>query len=188
MSSASPHILNCVIVANEAWYGSGINIWHGSCPLIEDCVIHGNTAITAGAGASCWDGCIPRFVSCTFFGNSSGHTASQIYIRANSTATILKSVLAFGRGANAVDTLWVYGKLPTVVCCDIYSNEGGDWVRPLEGMDGTDGNFAADPLFCDTLSGDFSLEACSPCLPGNHPDGDDCEVIGALGEGCACGP
>ena len=27
--------------------------------------------------------------------------------------------------------------------------------------------------------------ANSPCLPGNHPDGYDCGLIGALGEGCA---
>ena len=37
-------------------------------------------------------------------------------------------------------------------------------------------------------SGDFTLEACSPCLPGNHPDGDACGPIGALDEGCPCGP
>jgi hypothetical protein len=25
-------------------------------------------------------------------------------------------------------------------------------------------------------------------LPGNHPDGYDCGLIGALGQGCICGP
>jgi hypothetical protein len=25
-------------------------------------------------------------------------------------------------------------------------------------------------------------------LPGNHPDGYECGLIGAWGEGCSCGP
>jgi hypothetical protein len=187
-SSASPSISNCIITGNHAWYGSGINMWNASSPAIENCVIHGNTAVTSGAGASCWDHCAPRFVNCTFFGNSSGATASHVYIRAYSSATFLRTIMAFGQPMNAVDTLWVYGELPTVVCCDVYGNAGGDWVRPLEGMEGMNGNFLADPLFCDTLSGDFALEACSPCLPGNHPDGYACGLIGALDEGCPCGP
>jgi len=47
-----------------------------------------------------------------------------------------------------------------------------------------DGNFSADPLFCDREAGDFTLNRCSPCLPGNHPYGFDCGLIGALGQGC----
>ena len=36
----------------------------------------------------------------------------------------------------------------------------------------------------------LGLRLCdgSPCLPGNHPDGYDCGLIGAWGEGCSCGP
>ncbi|RPJ41534.1 MAG: hypothetical protein EHM19_11710 [Candidatus Latescibacterota bacterium] len=52
---------------------------------------------------------------------------------------------------------------------------------------GVNGNFSADPLFCDAPLGDFTLAATSPCLPGHHPDGDDCDLVGALGEGCAGG-
>jgi hypothetical protein len=186
--AGSPTITNCVITGNRAWYGAGINMWNESSPIIEGCMIHNNTAITSGAGASCWYYCTPRFVRCTFFGNTSGSTASHIYIRSYSVATLMRSILAFGGQGNAVDTMWVYGELPVVSCCDVFGNEGGDWVRPLEGMDGINGNFSADPLFCDTLSTDLTLEGCSPCLPGNHPDGDDCGLIGALDEGCPCGP
>jgi hypothetical protein len=33
-------------------------------------------------------------------------------------------------------------------------------------------------------SNDARLKPGSPCLPGNHPYGVDCELIGALGEVC----
>jgi hypothetical protein len=49
---------------------------------------------------------------------------------------------------------------------------------------GIDGNTSVDPLFCDPAAGDYTLAANSPCLPGQHPDGYDCGLIGALGEGC----
>jgi hypothetical protein len=46
------------------------------------------------------------------------------------------------------------------------------------------GDVVADPLFCDPENGDFTLSSQSPCLPGNHPDGVDCGLIGAFGQGC----
>ena len=47
------------------------------------------------------------------------------------------------------------------------------------------GNFSADPLFCSkVIPRDYHLEDGSPCAPGNHPDGADCGVIGALPADC----
>jgi hypothetical protein len=184
----SPRISNCIITGNEAPYGSGVNMWNESSPLVEDCIIYDNKATTSGAGASCWYYCAPRFVNCTFFGNSSGATAAHVYMRSNSSATLIRTIMAFSGHGNAVDTSWVYGELPTLSCCDIFGNAGGDWIGALEGMEGVSGNFRADPLFCDTLSRDLTLEACSPCLPGQHPEGSACGRIGALDQGCPCGP
>jgi hypothetical protein len=53
-----------------------------------------------------------------------------------------------------------------------YSVEYVRWYQP---------NLAADPLFCDAVGGDYSLEALSPCLPQNNPWGLQ---IGAFGQGC----
>jgi len=68
-----------------------------------------------------------------------------------------------------------------VECNDCWDNTGADYSI---GLDPAPSNFSADPLFCDREAGDFTLNSCSPCLPGNHPLGYDCGLIGALGQGC----
>jgi hypothetical protein len=76
---------------------------------------------------------------------------------------------------------------PTLVCCDIYGNAGGDWVGPIAGQLGIDGNIWADPLFCDPTNGDFTLQACSPCAPFSPPN-PECDLLGAYPVGCAGTP
>ena len=41
------------------------------------------------------------------------------------------------------------------------------------------------PQFCGIkFSGNYYLQSDSPCAPGNHPDGYDCGLIGALPVNC----
>ncbi len=87
--------------------------------------------------------------------------------------SIEEEAVCCGAGSSVIST-----------CCDIYGNEGGDWVGCIAGQDSINGNFSADPLFCDPANSDFTLDIASPCLPGNHPNGEDCGLIGALGQGC----
>ena len=63
-------------------------------------------------------------------------------------------------------------------CCDVYGNVGGDWVGPIADQLGLDGNFSADPCFCDAESGDFHLWNYSPCAQ------EGCGLIGAWPVGC----
>lgn len=74
------------------------------------------------------------------------------------------------------------GNPPTVACTDIYGNDNGDWEGNLAELYLLDGNFSADPLYCNT--DDFSLPGNSPCAPGFHPQGADCGWIGAGQLGC----
>jgi hypothetical protein len=75
------------------------------------------------------------------------------------------------------------GTDPTISCCDIYGNAGGD--APC----GTGSeNFSADPLLCEPGTDNYSLGVLSPCAPGHHPNGPDaCDglLIGARGIGCS---
>jgi hypothetical protein len=81
----------------------------------------------------------------------------------------------------------VFGAVGNLVvsCNNSWGNSEGDWLG-IPDPTGTEGNICANPLFCgEGNPGEpFSLMADSPCLPGNHPDGYDCGLIGALGEGC----
>ncbi|MBU1702042.1 MAG: T9SS type A sorting domain-containing protein [Candidatus Eisenbacteria bacterium] len=68
-------------------------------------------------------------------------------------------------------------------CNDVWNNLGGNWFGIINPT-GVDGNISVDPLFCGPHLADYTLGAASPCLPGNHPDGAPCELIGKLGQGC----
>ena len=126
-----------------------------------------------------WWGWCPVFRHCTFYGNSAGY-GSCMYTEGND---IYHSIIAYGTGGPVISAPYDIG----IMCSDIYGNEGGDWIDNLADKLGVDGNIRACPSFCDAGAGDFRLCDESPCLPGNHPDGYDCGLIGAWGEGCSCG-
>jgi hypothetical protein len=69
----------------------------------------------------------------------------------------------------------------TLTCCDIFGNEGGDWVGEIAGQYGINGNISEDPLFCDMANDDFTIQADSPCAP-EHSGG--CGLIGLMPVGC----
>jgi hypothetical protein len=73
----------------------------------------------------------------------------------------------------------------TLTCCDVFGNAGGNWTGCIAGQLGVNGNFSLDPQFCNLDMRDFRLHSTSPCLPGNHPQGKPCGLIGVYGSGCA---
>ncbi|MCK4548378.1 MAG: hypothetical protein KAW17_13160 [Candidatus Eisenbacteria sp.] len=82
--------------------------------------------------------------------------------------------------------VFIHDSWTSVDCNDIWGNyeDFPQGIIPWDPPDNS-GNFSEDPLFCDPDNGDYSLNSCSPCLPGNHPIGFDCGLIGAFGEGCS---
>jgi hypothetical protein len=54
-------------------------------------------------------------------------------------------------------------------------------------MESQNGNLWTDPIFCDGPGGDYSLSGFSSCLPGSHPQGHACGLIGAFAQGCHAG-
>jgi hypothetical protein len=90
------------------------------------------------------------------------------------------TIIAFSIQGEAVycqDT----GTVQVLGCCDLFGNEGGDWVGCVAGQNGQNGNISEDPLFCDAENGDFTLHSDSPCLGENNPE---CGTMGAKGSGC----
>jgi hypothetical protein len=118
---------------------------------------------------------------CSLVGNAStGPNGSQVGTRNSNVDSFHFCILAHGAGGEAV---WVdpLAVAPYFECCGIHGNEGGDWVGAIASQAGDDGNFSADPLFCDVGAGDLTLYDISPCLPANNSCG---MLVGAYGEGC----
>ena len=64
---------------------------------------------------------------------------------------------------------------------DGFGNLGGDWTGAIAGQLGVNGNFSLDPEYCP---GESTLDRDSPCAPDNHPDNEDCGLIGAQMVNC----
>ena len=85
-------------------------------------------------------------------------------------------VVGCGVGIQLVDA-------QTAACNDVWGNTQ-NWMGAPD-QEGINGNFSVDPLFCDPDADDYTLANTSACLPGHHPDGNDCGTVGAFGEGCS---
>ena len=167
----------------------------GVAALISGCVFYDNECNYGGAiyfnGYETPSGALstpaPRVVGCTFF-NNRALIGSAIYIQYNSLAlSVERSIFMANHSTRAfppVTTLDGYagGATVTLSCCDIYGNQGGNWIGMIADQANVQGNFSADPIFCDPAAGSFSIHTNSPCALGASPCG---ELVGARGVGCA---
>jgi hypothetical protein len=65
-------------------------------------------------------------------------------------------------------------------CCDAWGNIAANYNNMADPT-GLNGNFTADPFYCDLAGLDFHLFAVSPCTAANQPG---CGLVGALDIGC----
>jgi len=121
---------------------------------------------------------MPVLQNCTFSRNSAP-TGGGMFSRNDAAPVVYNSIIAFSLDGIAVHTQT--GATTTLYCCDVYGNDDGDYVGGILDQDGIDGNFSADPLFCNELIHYLRLSEGSPCTQTN---GGSCGLIGAVWEGC----
>jgi predicted outer membrane repeat protein len=200
---SSPYLSDCDFIGNEAAYGAGICFWNnfsgdpflsevrflgntasahgGACycrstgPWITDCLFSSNSAHSGGAFYCSQSS--PSIHRTTFFANAGVNGGIMHCSSPESMPGFEYSILAFSTQGVAVNC--VEECSPVLTCCDVYGNEGGDWVGCIAGQLAVNGNFSEDPLFC---TGCYSLQECSPCVQGYG-----CGQIGAYGAACPCG-
>lgn len=177
---SNPALTTCSFFRNTADLGGGVSCWNSS-PSLSTCSFLENSA-EFGGPINCHDRASPSIENCSFANNSAGQFGSTLYCNQSSTPTLNKTIVAFGSRGNTINCL--SGSSVGLSCSNIYGNVDGDWVGCIAGQAGISGNFSAEPLFCDAPNGDFTLHANSPCAPGNHPDGANCGLIGALPVAC----
>ncbi|MCH8027473.1 MAG: right-handed parallel beta-helix repeat-containing protein, partial [candidate division Zixibacteria bacterium] len=173
---SSPTIRNNTISENATSFGGGGIGCATSDPTISNNTISGNSA-GFGGGIRCQNSS-PAIINNTISGNSAT-IGSGLFLSNSSSPSVENTVIAFNSGPHIVcgdET-----SVPTLSCCDVFGNEGGDWVGCIAGQEGINGNFSLDPLFCDTATADYHIDQYSPCVPPFSSCG---VLIGALGVGC----
>ena len=162
---------NCVIESN------GGGIWNNSydVSLVMDSCLYMNTGGVKVRGGR-------AIITNSTFANLHGVGVHLVYPFADSfgESYISNNIIAVSDEAGIQvsshpEAQWQLN----VSCSDIYGNAGGNYVG-IPDQTSLNGNISADPLFCDTANGDFSLQASSPC----SADSNTCGQIGALPVGC----
>jgi hypothetical protein len=156
---SSPTLVNCVFMGNRAFWGAGLYCYQGGDAYLSGCVFEANDAafpMMFGGGLACVGASSP---------------------------TLERTIIAHSVAGEAIYCDDEASR-PTLLCCDVFGNAGGDWIGCIAGQLGENGNFSAEPMFCAPEVRDLTLDGHSPCLPGQHPDHSDCGLIGAFGYGC----
>lgn len=207
-AEASTVVTRCRFVENSAYFGGGIAGAHGNitAPVIDHCEFFGNTALSGVGGAigiewiqadrqatiqyctfarnTAGDGGAIAIMSenavidhCTFAENSTTDLGGTIVDCLGASPAISNCIIAFSPAGGAISC----SGGPTLTCCDVFGNAGGDWAGCIAGQLGQSGNVSGDPLFCQSSADDFELQVASPCAPENNPS---CGLIGAWPTEC----
>lgn len=175
-------VLDCLFEGNVSTSSGGaLTFWISGPNIVERCTFVGNRA--GHEGAALWsEKMSATYVrNCTFWGNAS---PNGTVLAGNYEVVIENTVVAFSTQGPGVAS---YGDYAELTCCDIFGNDGGDWVGTIADQYGVDGNISKDPLFCDPEGGDFHLDSASPCAPFS-PANPECDLIGAWPVGCGGTP
>jgi hypothetical protein len=199
-----PLLRECLFENNQAtvWGGGAIDCWSSNVE-IDSCIFRNNSANTNGGGAN-FGGSQATIAGSMFTGNSANNkggairchfadvtttectmvgneavTGGGIHCGDLSTANVNNTLIAFSTGGGAMAGF--EPDFATISCSDFYGNDGGDWTGDFAPQLGINGNFSADPVFCESSVGDYALDHISPCAAENQLD---CGQVGARGIGC----
>ncbi len=195
INTSSPSFDSCSFLQNYTITGAGGAIACSlSSPTFSYCLISDNYAddyvgLSEFGGGLYLDNSSPLLDNCTIVKNhayanviDSIFGGAGIYCKDTSSPIITNCIIAFnGFGGSIVcnDS----SSIPIISFTDIYGNDHGDWIEPIDSLQSLNGNMSFDPLFCDTANGDFHIDSLSPCAP-DHPLNSCSVLIGALEPEC----
>lgn len=176
---------NLTILAGWADRGGAIRCASKSSPRLGGLLMLDNYAEICGGAVACSDSSDPVLQGCTIYDNRAPAGAA-VCAETFSDPKLKRTIVAENVGGEAVSC--GAGATTHPSCCDIWGNEGGDWTGFIASLDSLEGNFSADPEFCDPSIGDFRLWNDSPCAQWDYPCGtyppNSCGLIGVFPVGC----
>ena len=204
ITGSAPEVIDCIFSANSAMgEGGAISCTSGASPSISGCRFDNNRTKGMGGAIGCSSDATPAVSYCLFIRNESNHGAAMsfsssspvitsctfadntanlgsVMLSDESTAVIVNSIIAFNSGS-AVHCL--SGEAPALSCCDLYGNSDGNWTDCIASQDGLEGNFSANPVFCEEAypAVPYGLMNGSPCTSANN---SSCGLVGALPATC----
>ncbi len=173
---SDPVITECQFIDNEATIGGGLHLLDAS-PTVDLCIFVINKALQGGAIQCHGPAAAPQISRCTLVFNQADNGAG-LNCGFAATPLLFNVIIASSFIGPAISCTG--NCAPTLICCNLYANSGGDWTGCVADQAETDGNLSADPLFCGGENY-FSLSADSPCAAENA---GECGQIGAWGVGC----
>jgi len=151
-SSSTGNVYNCLFANNFAGRGT-----------------------SGGAGIS--NGAEVNFMNCTFVNNRSGG-GGGIHVRRGGAAVLTNSIL-WGNHPDQISLLAVDDTSAAVLYANYSDIQFGiDSIKKddtISTVNWGTGNIDSDPLFVDTLNGDYHLKDLSPCIAGGI---DSIEISG----------
>ncbi|MBD3237951.1 MAG: hypothetical protein GF330_14730 [Candidatus Eisenbacteria bacterium] len=171
--------IDCIFSGNEGDTGGAVML-ETSQGQLTDCVLFGNHSFLRGGAIHASAAAQLLLSGCTVVENSAPAGGGMVAVD-NAHAEIARTIIAFSIMGGSVRCL--NDATVAISCSDVHGNMGGDWYGCLYGLEGVDGNFDADPLFCGDgpLLGPYTLDSDSPCAEENQPA---CGRIGALPVRC----
>ena len=173
--------LGCLFSGNSALHGGGLSCHQSSQLTLDYCTLSENTA-SYGGGIDCFTYSTCEVRNTTFWANSASLGGGMRV--GVSDASLQNTIIAHGTSGEAIYCM--EGDV-ALVCCDVFGNQGGDWVGCIAEQLNVNDNICSDPLFCygENPDNPLALHADSPCSPSNSPCG---ALIGAIGVGCVSTP
>lgn len=167
---------NAPVIRQNVFRNLDAIILENTSALIQDNLfVHCNNGIDVGFGSGS-----PTILRNTMFDVGAGITLSPdlsgAVVRNNLIVNSLVGVACI-RGHECFGAF-------QYECNDVFGSSFAQYFGWTTNPTGHDGNIAVDPIFCDPGIDDLSLHHDSPCLPGQHPEGYACGLIGLFGLGC----
>ncbi|MBU1698622.1 MAG: right-handed parallel beta-helix repeat-containing protein [Candidatus Eisenbacteria bacterium] len=162
--------------------GGAIHFRNTSSCSIRFCLFEENTTDYEAGAIRSYNSPVSLY-SNTFLDNEARTAAGACVLNTSGPQVVLMKNI-FVNNRDPVKAIYLEGSdlLFDIECNDFWNHVESTVISPA--WIDTNGNFSLNPLFCDPDNGDFTLHADSPCVPGNHPDGYECGLIGAYDVGC----